>query len=65
MKLEEAIEILTKWREEESVDDEVELHKAEALSIEALEAIIVLRDDPMLGADEPLPGETEEVNHEP
>lgn len=39
MKLEEAIEILTKWREEESVDCEEELHKAEQLGIEALNSV--------------------------
>ena len=44
MNINEAIEILTKWRNEESIDDEEKLHQAEALSIEALKRILEYRE---------------------
>lgn len=58
MKIERAIEVLIKWREEESVDDEAELHEAEQLGIEALKRLKEHREDQMDITYRALPGET-------
>lgn len=60
MKLEKAIEILTKWKEPESVDAEEELAKAVKLGIEALKRLQMLRGYSMTQVDTRLPGETKE-----
>ena len=58
MTIDKAIAILARWREEESVDNEVELHEAEALGIEALKVIKEFRTGCYKTINSPLPGET-------
>lgn len=60
MNIGKAIEILTKWREEEYVDDAEELHKAEQLGIEALKLVRQLQAIPGRRESFRLPGETKD-----
>ncbi len=59
MTIDEAIKILTKWKED-GEGDSVELEKAENLAIEALKVIEIHRTSGCLGLNFRLPGETKD-----
>ena len=60
MNLPKAIEIQTRWKEPESIEETEELDEARKLGIEALKCIERLRRFEYFGYDTTLPGETKE-----
>ncbi len=60
MKLEKAIEILTRWQDGGDITSFVDVNTAVKLGIEALKRLEALRDDDAQDPNYIIPGETEE-----